>query len=121
MTPPAPLIDTWLSITLAAVALGSAVKSGYNGYIDRYVFERLRKAEKAHERTIEIEERVDEIQGAQEIQMDATIQIGEIVGGINGHDFDSDQYREEIGREEADRFISTGGNDNSNENGGGQQ
>jgi len=111
MPPAAPLIDTWLSITLAVVALASAVKSGYNGYIDRYVFQRLRKAEQAHKRTKKIEDRVDEIQENQEIQMDATIQIGEIVGDINGHDFDAQQYREEVGREQADRFIENGSDD----------
>lgn len=98
-------INLLAQIAAALAAVGAAGKSAYNGTIDRYIFERLRKAEEAHERTQEIEAKVDEIQDHQKTQTDALIQIGEMTSEMNGHDFNADLLRKEVDREEADRFI----------------
>lgn len=99
-------INLVTQIGAAVAAVAGAAKSAYSGTIDKYLIRRLRKAEEAHNRTQEIEEKIDEIREHQEIQADALIQIGEMTGDLNGHNFDADLLREEVGRDEVDRFIS---------------
>jgi len=99
-------LNAWVSVAVGVVAIAAALKSGYSGYIDRYICDRLRKAKQAHQRTEEIKQEVNDIKSHQQTQTDAIIQIGEMVGKINGEDFDAECYREEIGRDDPERFVS---------------
>jgi len=92
-------------LVVVMVAAAGALKSAWNGTIEKYVLRRLRLAEQAHTKTVQMEETLARIEANQETQTDAFLTLVEAVED-DDVEFDSEQFREDIGREDPDRYSA---------------
>jgi len=90
-------------LVVVMVSAAGALKSAWNGTIEKYVLRRLRLAEQAHEKTVEMEDQLNRIEANQETQTDAFLTLVEAVED-DDVEFDADQCRDDIGREDPDRY-----------------
>jgi len=100
----APKFSLWNEFVLLVITVGGALKSAYNGFVNRYIVQRLRWGEEAHTRTKQIEEKLDEVVENQRLQTDAILTLGEQVSNGERGSFDAEAYRDAMDRDDPDRF-----------------
>lgn len=100
-----------VELAIGVVVLLSALKSIYNGYVNKYIVQRLRRADEAHEKVEKVDKRVEEVDGKvdrvlerQQMQTQAIVAVG-IAASDPDEDFDYRKYRREVDQESADQFL----------------
>lgn len=105
------LLRNYLELVLAATGVGAALKSAYNGIIRDRILRRLYLAEEAHEKTMRMEEKLDEIdKKLDQINEDNKRTIDYMVAlgraaNEDDVDFDVSALREEHDRDGASEFL----------------
>jgi len=101
----------YLDIIVGVIVILAALKSAYNGYVDRLIFSRLRRADDAHEQMDEvrsemedINSKVDELVELSETQNEAIIAVGRAANG--DEEFDADAYKRDVDRQGSDQYLS---------------
>jgi len=99
-----------VELAIGVFVLLGAIKSAYNGTINKYLIRRLRRADEAYGRVEEVDQKVDnldqkvdEVLERQNIQTQAIVAVG--MSANNGVSFDGEEYRREMGEEGADQFL----------------
>lgn len=111
---------TWVQIVVGCITIigvvGAVVRSAYRGYVHEYIIKPKRQAEEAHSRMDEIAEtinslddKMDSVAEQQEIHTDVLIAVGKAAN--NGQDFDVSQFRECVGKDGEDRFLTDSADD----------
>lgn len=97
-------------LLVALIALGTALKSAYNGWIHQHVLAPLDKIEEVDDRTQRLEENQEEMTEQQENLVNGVIALGK--SHENNAEFDVDSFKEETGRSSGvDDFLRGGRND----------
>ena len=100
-----------VELAIGLIVLLGALKSIYNGYINKYLVQRLRRADEAHERVEEVDtkveevdQKVDQVLERQQLQTQAIVAVGMAANNPN-EDFDHRKYRRATDEEGADQFL----------------
>ena len=100
----------WLDIVVAIVVIIAALKSAYNGYVDKFIFSRLRRADEAHEQMEEVKGeiedmncKVDELVELSETQNEAIIAVGRAANGEQ--EFNAEAYKRDVDKRGSDQYL----------------
>ena len=100
----------YLDIIVGVIVILAALKSAYNGYVDRLIFSRLRRADDAHEQMDEVRSemedlnnKVDELVELSETQNEAIIAVGRAANGEQ--EFNAEAYKRDVDKEGSDQYL----------------
>lgn len=92
-------------LIVAAVAILGALKSVYNGWLRRHVFQPLERVEEIDHRTERLERNQEDMKDQQENLTDAVVALGRS-HEEDGRDFDVDNFKQQTGRRSgSDDFL----------------
>lgn len=90
---------------LAATGVLGILKSAYNGFVYEKIIRRLQLAEEAHERTVKMDSKLDQLLEQEERRTDAMIALGRAVND-DDTEFDMETYLSEQDRDGVEDFVA---------------